>query len=55
MAKILITQGANSGESHNLKDESTIGRSLKNTITIMDGRASRQHIKIFKEDDVFFV
>lgn len=55
MAKLEIIQGPNKGEIFVLEDDSTIGRSLKNSISLLDGRASRQHARVFREGEDYFI
>ncbi|MHC4661050.1 MAG: sigma 54-interacting transcriptional regulator [Planctomycetota bacterium] len=53
MARIVFTSGPLSGKTFELGDETTIGRSPKNTIPIPDPRLSRTHARIEKQLDAY--
>ena len=56
MAKLHVINGPYKGQSFDLKGESlTIGRSGDNSIQIKDLSVSRNHIKILKKDNKFYV
>ena len=56
MTYIYILQGPCEGESFELKDGDTyIGRSPENDIQIRDKSVSRNHLKIIRKDDSYFI
>lgn len=56
MAKLLVIEGKNKGESFELNAEKTfIGRDVSNEIRINDVSVSRRHCVIEKRDNVFLV
>ncbi|MHC4871239.1 MAG: adenylate/guanylate cyclase domain-containing protein [Planctomycetota bacterium] len=55
MAKIQIIEGSNAGETFMLDHDSTLGRSMKNKISLLDGRASRHHARIFKDGSDYYI
>jgi pSer/pThr/pTyr-binding forkhead associated (FHA) protein len=56
MSKLYILNGLDMGRSFQLKEGSnTIGRSFESHITLQDETVSRQHLRIMKEADGYFV
>lgn len=56
MAKILVLQGKNKGETFVLEDEQTfIGRDSSNQITLNDASVSRRHCVIEKRENQFYI
>ena len=56
MTKLYILKGPCKGESFELRsDETYIGRSPENDIQIRDKSVSRNHVKLIKKDDEYFI
>lgn len=56
MAKLLVIEGKNKGESFELKAEKIfIGRESSSEITINDASVSRRHCMIEKQDNIFYI
>ena len=56
MAKLVVLEGANVGESYPLEGEASVGRSSDNTICLSsDGCASRKHARFFEHRGSCFV
>jgi adenylate cyclase len=56
MSKLYVLNGLDAGRSFQLKEgPSTIGRSLETDIALKDKTVSRQHLRIVKEADRYFV
>jgi pSer/pThr/pTyr-binding forkhead associated (FHA) protein len=56
MGRLYVLNGLDTGESFELKEGiNTIGRSFENDFTLQDKTVSRQHLRIVKEADRYFV
>jgi adenylate cyclase len=56
MGKLYVLNGLDVGRSFQLKEgRNTVGRSYENDITLRDETVSRQHLRIVKETDRYFV
>jgi two-component system, NtrC family, response regulator len=56
MARLYILNGLDTGRSFQLKEgANTIGRSFQTDIPLQDKTVSRQHLRIVKEADRYFV
>jgi len=55
MARLIITEGSLLGAEYKLEGTAVIGRDKANAIFIDDSRASREHSKITKEPDGFYI
>ncbi|MEK7449536.1 MAG: FHA domain-containing protein [Planctomycetota bacterium] len=55
MFKLTITKGAAKGKEFEVKDLTIIGRMRTNTVAIDDSMASREHTRIAKESDGYYV
>lgn len=55
MATVTITSGPDNGKAFPLGDSSIIGRLPRCTIPIKDTRASREHARIYRTPDGFFI
>ncbi len=55
MARLIVQAGQNIGQEYVLQDSTVIGRSSSNPICVDDHLASREHCKITKEADSYYL
>jgi pSer/pThr/pTyr-binding forkhead associated (FHA) protein len=55
LGKITITSGPDGGKEYPLADSQVLGRIGRCSITLKDTRASREHARIYKSRDTYFV
>jgi pSer/pThr/pTyr-binding forkhead associated (FHA) protein len=55
MARLIVKSGENTGREYNLQDVTTAGRLAANPVYINDALASREHCRIVKEADGYYV
>ena len=55
MARLVVVTGSHRGREFELKDDQTIGRLATNPITVDDKTMSREHTRIWRDDDRWWV
>jgi len=55
LPKVIITEGPGSGKEYVLEEAAILGRLDTNTIPVKDGKASREHAKIYKQGSAFAI
>lgn len=55
MARLIVQAGQNIGQEYVLQDSTVIGRASSNPICVDDHSASREHCKIVKEEDSYYI
>jgi serine/threonine protein kinase len=55
MPRLLCQAGSSIGEDYPVTDEMTLGRTPENSVVVQDPKASRKHLKLFKEAGAYFI
>ncbi|NJN14319.1 MAG: FHA domain-containing protein [Planctomycetes bacterium] len=55
MPKVIITEGPGAGKQYPLDQAAILGRLETNDIPVKDGKASREHAKIYKQGQAFSI
>ena len=54
-AKLVIIKGAHAGTAYSVVDTTSLGRADSNTVVLRDGKASRQHTRIERKGNDYFL